>query len=175
MIQKNSFGGDKTPLNNKMAAFTLVELMVTLVLMGVIAAFAFPSFSNMIQNNQSQSASSSLLSALNFARSEAVTRSSTVVAIPNNSGWANGFTIGVDSNGDGDLSDSGDELLRNIEALDGVTSSGNIAKIEFSAQGENAANLNQTITLTPKKCSGTEKREITIGLTGLVKIEKKEC
>ena len=52
--------------------FTLVELMVTIAILAIIATLAAPSFSNIIQRQQLNSATESLVSLLEEARTEAV-------------------------------------------------------------------------------------------------------
>lgn len=52
--------------------FTLVELMVTLAVMGIIAATALPAFSQFIANQQQNAAIRDLSTVLNKARSQAI-------------------------------------------------------------------------------------------------------
>lgn len=52
--------------------FTLIELMITVVILGIFAAIAVPSFTAFVNNNRLQSASNELASLLLFARSNAV-------------------------------------------------------------------------------------------------------
>lgn len=76
--------------------FTLIELMVTLVILGIFAAIAVPSMSNLIESNRVQGATEELLSQLQYARGEAVIRNR-VVTVENTSGangnWSNGLRI----------------------------------------------------------------------------------
>ena len=52
--------------------FTLMELMVSVTVLGVLSALAVPSFTNMINRNRLASQSNELLSAIQYARMEAV-------------------------------------------------------------------------------------------------------
>ena len=54
--------------------FTIMELMITIVVLGFLAALAVPSFSQMITRNNLAAASNDLVVALLTARSEAVKR-----------------------------------------------------------------------------------------------------
>lgn len=76
--------------------FTLIELMVTLAILGIFAAIAVPSMSNLIESNRVQGATEELLSQLQYARGEAVIRNR-VVTVENTSGtngnWSSGLRI----------------------------------------------------------------------------------
>ena len=58
--------------------FTLIELMISVVVASILLTVAVPNFFSMIQNNRMSATANSLVSALNFARSEAVRRGGTV-------------------------------------------------------------------------------------------------
>ncbi len=54
--------------------FTLIELIITIALIGIIAGFVIPQFGSMIDRNRVVSTTNSVVGLLNFARSEAVRR-----------------------------------------------------------------------------------------------------
>lgn len=58
--------------------FTLIELMIAVVILGLMVALAMPSYSVWIQNTRVRSATESFLSGLQLARNEAVRRNSSV-------------------------------------------------------------------------------------------------
>ena len=58
--------------------FTLMELMITLAVLGILAAVAFPSFEGLLEKRRLIGATESFYSGLQFARSEAVKKSSNV-------------------------------------------------------------------------------------------------
>lgn len=58
--------------------FTLVELMVTLVVLGVMLAFGLPTFSTWTQNAQIRTSALAIQSGLNLARSEAIRRNTQI-------------------------------------------------------------------------------------------------
>ncbi len=61
--------------------FTLVELMITLLIVSILATMALPSFTDFIRRGQIRAASESVLNAMQLARSEAVKRNEPVVFI----------------------------------------------------------------------------------------------
>jgi type IV fimbrial biogenesis protein FimT len=52
--------------------FTLFEVLIVMLIVAVLAAFALPSMRQFVQNQQESSAASGLVSNLNYARSEAI-------------------------------------------------------------------------------------------------------
>ena len=58
--------------------FTLIELMITLMVMGVVIFIAVPNFADLIRNNRITTSSNELVIAMQIARSEAVKRSDEV-------------------------------------------------------------------------------------------------
>lgn len=75
------------------AGFTLVELAIVAVIMGVLAALAGPSFRTMIAAQRVKNAASELFADLALARSEAIRRNANVTISPVSTSWANGWTI----------------------------------------------------------------------------------
>lgn len=67
---------------NGQRGFTLIELMVTLVVLAILAAVGVPSFQNMMKDNRRTTQINELVSGLNLARSEATKSSSTVAFCP---------------------------------------------------------------------------------------------
>jgi type II secretion system protein H len=81
--------------------FSLIELLIVLILIGIFAAIAMPNFQQLIASNRVQSATDELISQLQYARSEAVVRNRLVI-MENTSGqdsrWDQGIRIFVAGN-----------------------------------------------------------------------------
>ncbi len=60
------------------SGFTMVELMVTIAILAILAAIAFPSFTSLINSNRLAGASNELIGAFQFARGEAIRRNRTI-------------------------------------------------------------------------------------------------
>ena len=109
----------------KKYGFTLIELLVTLSVAGILAAIAVPNFQIFMLNSRITAQANEFLTALNYARSEAVKRgvtvsvcssagSATCAASPN---WAQGWMVFVDANSDGVFTAGADTSIRVWPAL----------------------------------------------------------
>jgi len=86
-----------------MAGFTAVELMVTLTLVGILLALAAPGLRQLTLNQGVKSAAFDIMSALQYARSEAIKRPSETVTLKagasSDGAWSTGWRI-LDGAGD---------------------------------------------------------------------------
>ena len=86
-----------------MAGFTAVELMVTLTLVGILLALAAPGLRQLTLNQGVKSAAFDMMSALQYARSEAIKRPSETVTLKagasSDGAWSTGWRI-LDGAGD---------------------------------------------------------------------------
>lgn len=113
-------------INSKsQTGFTLIELLITLSLAMIILSFAVPSFSSFIKNSRVTTITNTLVTDVNYARHEAVTRGANIVlcrsanptaASPtcggNNSDWTSGWLIFVSKDTNDVYDDGVDTLLR---------------------------------------------------------------
>lgn len=116
----------KNKSNNCETGFTLVELMVTVAIVGILAAIAMPNFQSMIQANRIQSAAAEFQAGLALARTEAIKRGGdarvTIVAnslTGTTANWNAGFTVFYDttSNAGGNAVPAGATVLMQTAAL----------------------------------------------------------
>lgn len=81
--------------------FTLVELLVTVTLIGILAVIAIPNFRDSLQKNRADTEVSDLQRALNYARLEAITRGVTTSIKPTvaNAAWTTPLNVVVTADG----------------------------------------------------------------------------
>lgn len=75
------------------AGFTLVEMMIVVILLGILAAWAVPSFATLLSNTATRKASSEIVSVFNQARSAASMRQGARPATINVNTTTNKITI----------------------------------------------------------------------------------
>ncbi|HEY0845913.1 MAG TPA: GspH/FimT family pseudopilin [Noviherbaspirillum sp.] len=95
------------PGRRRWTGFTLTELMVAVAVVGILAAFAAPSFSDMIARQRTRTAATDLYLALAKARSEAIKRNTSVTLSPKGGNWASGWEIANPSDASAKLEDHG--------------------------------------------------------------------
>ncbi len=76
----------------KTLGFTLLELLITIVILGVLVTLAAPNFQQMIEKNQITTTTNDMVAALLLARSTAVTQGQDVV-VAKVTEWDNGWTV----------------------------------------------------------------------------------
>ena len=127
--------------------FTLVELMITVVVLAIVVTLAAPSFSDLINRNRLIAAANEVVGVMQTARMEAVRRNTRVVLCPSSDGAscssANWQRLIAFSDADGDvtLDVDDDEVIRDVTVSTGgivVNPSSNTAtnqRISFGASG----------------------------------------
>jgi len=141
-----------------MRGFTLAELMIVVVIFAILAGAALPSYNEFVRNQRVKTASFDLFSSLVQARSEAVTRNTSVTVTPTSTttSWAPGWEVKV-----------GTTLLRRQDAMPNITITGPTS-ITYNGNGRVTAALTGAngITLTATGGVGTNTRCITVDLSG---------
>jgi type IV fimbrial biogenesis protein FimT len=114
--------------------FTLIELMITVMILAVMITLAAPSLGGFLQRSRITNASSDFYSDLIYARSEAMRRGKRVTICPSNDStnptgcsatpsvnWSTGWIVYVENNTSSSAAhgafDAGDEIIRVRESL----------------------------------------------------------
>lgn len=96
--------------------FTLTELVIAVVILGILTAMAVPAYTEFVRNSRRAGVLNEFVAALNLARSEAVKRGVPVVVCSTADGagcggsWTQGWLVLIDLNLDGDYQDAGERL-----------------------------------------------------------------
>lgn len=99
------------------SGFTIVELLITMAIFGILSAIAFPQMTGYSDNNRLVNQVNNLSSNLQYARSESIrrVRSVTIETLDGSANWQNGWQVYVDTNNSGTAQAA--ELLRVVNAF----------------------------------------------------------
>lgn len=159
----------------KQRGMTMVEMMMTVLIAAILATIAVPSFKTLLQNNRAQADSGLLARSLNYARSEAIRRSSDirVTALSNSTDWSQGWRVWVDTDKDGSY-DSGEELQHQNALSSGAALTGSVSDVVFQSSGfSNDGTLVFSTVRSFLYVRGTSSYCTTVGHAGRIAQEKK--
>lgn len=169
-------------LMNKQPGFTLIELMITVSIVGILASIAIPNYQTLILNNRMSTQANDFMAAIGLARSEAIKRGTRVslckstnnTSCVTSGNWAQGWIVFTDGSTVG-TKDGTDVILQVHGPLDGSTSfsgSGNTVNyIAYGASGYGTA-LAGTVSLCPPSPAAVVGRDIVITNTGRAHVSK---
>ena len=170
--------------------FTLIELMVALVLVGVMLVLSAPSFITFQRNSQLTSTANSFLASLSAARAEAMKRQLRTFVIPVGGSWSSGWTVFVDVNSNVSTTalsyeDGTDILLSSVDALPSSITIDTTSATSFVHSGVKYVMFNGSGFMTligggfPTSgadsldfTSGTETRRVLASVAGRVRVCK---
>lgn len=162
--------------------FTLLELLVAIAVLAILLGVGVPGFFEIINNNRVTTQTNELVSALNYARSEAVKRGDPVSVCSSADGstcaastdWSNGWIVFTDSAGVvGALNPPTDELLQVWPATGGLALNAGRDFVRYASTGMSTTTT--AFTLHKAGCAGQKARNISIATTGRVSSSKVNC
>ncbi len=158
--------------------FTLIELIITIAIAGILTSMAVPNFSKLMQKNKMTSLHNELLSSLSLTRNLAISRGSFATLCKSNpagtdcsssASWNDGWIVFSDKNNDGTV-DSGEDIIAvNNNLPKGVTISYAKNRVTYGAQGY-AQGYSGTFTFCDQRASGEEKKGMVISNNGHIRV-----
>lgn len=97
-FDRPSSAGPTTRQARTQRGLTLIELMTTIAVLGVLMAIAAPSFNPMMDRYRVRQATEELQASFYYARSEAIKNSGGITVVPNSGDWDKGWEIKNGSN-----------------------------------------------------------------------------
>ena len=158
------------------SGFTLIELLVTIAIAAILLTVAVPNFITFVQNNRLTAQANDLVTAFNYARSEAIKRGvrvtvcsrldNTTCAGVND--WTTGWLVFVDADGDGAV--AGAEVLQVRQPLENTnTLSSAVAFQRVTYQNTGFSGFAGTLRLCDTRGAASA-RAIVVSAQGRVRI-----
>lgn len=168
-----------------MRGFSLLELMVTLAVAGVLVTVGVPGFFDIVRNNRAAANANEMVSAFSIARSEAIRRGArvSICSSANQTGcggtWTDGWIVFVD----GAATDTTSppvvlEVLRVWQGPSGdATVDGGPSFVRFLPRGNAFApgGLPTTYDIEFDDCNGLQGRSIGINAVGRTTVARTDC
>ena len=151
-----------SPSRGRLAGFTIIELMMTMVILGVVVTLAVPSFNNFALKNRVNGASTEIQLSLLLARSEAVKRNSTVsITSANTAAWTQGWNVTyVDVGGT-------TRTLKTQAAYTGsMTVTGPAAAVAYGRDGRLTGTTAVTFTITVPGNTNITAKTVAVDVSG---------
>ena len=161
------------------AGFTLIELMMTLVVLAILLTVGVPSFNQILLNSRTAALANDLTSAVNLARAEAITRAELVSVCPSDDAstcsgaWTDGWIVVVDRSGPPRFYESLTAPADGSLIEQEPTAAANSA-IDFGPLGRQRTTTDSLLAQVDG-CRGERARRLRIAPSGRVSVTREAC
>ncbi len=161
--------------------FTLVELMVTIAIVAILAAIAFPSFQGTIRSSRVATMTNELIASLSLARSEAIRSTDRTIICASANGttcgtdWNQGWMVWTEKDGDG-VHDGDETVVRYSQGKPMLQVAASAATIAFDGRGRIVGSpaTPATIDVVPTGVTAPA-RCVEINVTGQTRVKQEAC
>lgn len=194
---EGTIAGRRVAPKRRAHGFTLLELMVTVAVAGVIFTLGVPSFVDMVRNNRAATNVNELLTAFSIARSEAIRRGWNVTVCRSSDGatcggdWADGWIVfrddaATDTAAPDEPANAADPaLLRTWPAMPGSAAvsmfaagaADDVEWVRFTPHGGMRADGPMPIRFDVELegCSGQQMRRVILNTVGHASVTREAC
>lgn len=168
------------PDTRQQRGFNVIELMVTVAVVGILAAVALPSFADAIARNRIAAQANDFAAAVNYARTEAIRRNSPAGVCASSDDavcggtWDDGWIVWATNATDATLID----VLRvgEFNASDTFAPVAATQTIAFNDRGALTGTADSFV-LEPSECDAGKPfvRQFTFALTGSMSMTQESC
>lgn len=163
----------------KERGFTIIELMITVAIAGVLVGLGLPALNDFVNNSRARSAANDFATAVAVARSEAIkaNKSAYLTPLANSAGdeWGAGWVVWVDKNNNSTRNaTTEDVLLYNTTRAVMNQTSGTTGSVQFSSSGV-AVNFSGMNVEVARSATAPERtrRVINVSAAGFTSVRKK--
>lgn len=147
--------------------FSLIELMVTLSILGIVLGIGLPSLDSLVKSSQLKATSSKLQQSINYARGEAIKRNRSVELRAVNNDWKKGWQVFY-------IKSNSEQMLRQYDSEPqvSITSDNNALILSFDSNGYLSSATSFELGVGDKTKSNYEGRTLDIFRSGQLAVSK---